>query len=82
MTPPPCVLLQSVQVKMGAGKGPLDFKFDRIFGPATEQVSVYESVDHVIEGIMQGFNGTILTYGQVSSQRWRAARPLQWGAST
>lgn len=43
----------------------LDFNFDRIFGQNSEQKNVYEAVEHVIDGVMDGFNGSILSYGQV-----------------
>lgn len=47
---------------------PLHFTFDRVFNPSSTQEEIYEfSAKHVVESVMQGFNGTILAYGQTSS---------------
>ena len=46
----------------------LTFNFDRVFPPSSTQEEIYEfSAKHVVESVMQGFNGTILAYGQTSS---------------
>ncbi len=45
----------------------LAFGFDKVFDGAATQAEVYESVRHVVTGIMEGFNGTLLAYGQTSS---------------
>jgi kinesin family member 5 len=45
----------------------LDFSYDRVFTSGATQADVYASVRHVILGVMDGFNGTLLTYGQTSS---------------
>lgn len=47
---------------------PLTFSFDKVFSPNSKQEEVYEySAKHIIESVMQGFNGTIFAYGQTSS---------------
>lgn len=43
----------------------LDFSFDRVLGPDVSQTEVFDSVQAVIEGILEGYNGSILAYGQV-----------------
>lgn len=44
------------------------FQFDHIFAENEQQQSVYEvSAKQVVNSIFQGFNGTILAYGQTSS---------------
>lgn len=45
----------------------LDFSFDRVFTVSATQAEVYASVRHVVLGVMEGFNGTLLAYGQTSS---------------
>ena len=45
----------------------LDFTFDRVFTASTSQADVYESVKHVVRAICDGYNGTLLAYGQTSS---------------
>lgn len=45
----------------------LDFQFDHVFGDNCTQEQIFDSVKHVVEGVMEGFNGSLLAYGQVSS---------------
>ena len=40
---------------------------DKIFGVDTTQSQLFESVEGVVDSVMEGFNGTILAYGQTSS---------------
>ena len=62
--------LNSVQSRpstMFPDGGGRTFHFDRVFPPSAQQSSVYESVEDVVKGVMMGFNGTIMMYGQTSS---------------
>ena len=43
------------------------FHFDKVFKPECTQQDVYLAVEHIVTGIMMGFNGTIMSYGQTSS---------------
>eukprot|EP01035_Chromulina_nebulosa_P018830 gene18830-24609_t len=43
------------------------FSFDKIFGPSTTQQAVFEEVESVVDAVIAGINGTILTYGQTSA---------------
>eukprot|EP00826_Nyctotherus_ovalis_P000843 TRINITY_DN10057_c0_g3_i2.p1 TRINITY_DN10057_c0_g3~~TRINITY_DN10057_c0_g3_i2.p1 ORF type:complete len:865 (-),score=328.92 TRINITY_DN10057_c0_g3_i2:560-3154(-) len=44
------------------------FNFDYVFNLGTEQKKVYEVAGKpIVESVLEGFNGTILTYGQTSS---------------
>ena len=44
------------------------FNFDRIFPPTTSQEEVYNSVvSEIIDSVIDGYNGTVLAYGQTSS---------------
>ncbi|CAI2377981.1 unnamed protein product [Moneuplotes crassus] len=44
------------------------FTFDRVFDTDTSQREVYESAAKpIIDGVLQGFNGTIFAYGQTGS---------------
>jgi kinesin family member 5 len=46
----------------------LNFTFDHVFSPSGTQQEVYEiAAKPIIEAVFQGFNGTVLTYGQTSS---------------
>jgi hypothetical protein len=48
--------------------GDKSFVFDQIFDHETRQETVYDStVKHLVEGSLQGFNGTIFAYGQTGS---------------
>lgn len=47
---------------------PIDWTYDRTFDPNSRQKDVYdECVMPVIESVLEGFNGTIMAYGQTSS---------------
>jgi kinesin family member 5 len=44
------------------------YNFDKIFDPSAQQVDVYNgAIKPIIESVLEGFNGTILAYGQTSS---------------
>ena len=59
--------VQSRPSTMFPDGGGRTFHFDRVFPPSAQQSSVYESVEDVVKGVMMGFNGTIMMYGQTSS---------------
>lgn len=59
-----CSNLKS-QVNIRTPERMLDFAFDKVFHCGATQADVYESVRHVVLGVMDGFNGTLLAYGQV-----------------
>lgn len=46
----------------------LKFTLDKVFSPSSSQESVYNfAAKPIVEGVMQGFNGTVFAYGQTSS---------------
>ena len=48
--------------------GAIKYSFDRVFDPNSTQREVYdESIVPIIESVLEGFNGTVLAYGQTSS---------------
>ena len=47
---------------------PIPFAFDHVFDMQSQQIDIYNiSVVPIIEGVLNGYNGTILAYGQTSS---------------
>lgn len=64
-----CLDLKTVNVKSQyEGMGPINFNFDRVFSPDSFQSDVYEiAAKPIVESVLEGFNGTVLTYGQTSS---------------
>jgi hypothetical protein len=57
----------SLKINIGE-EGNHDFAFDRVFGPETIQSEVFDYVAKpIIEGAMEGWNGTLFCYGQTSS---------------
>lgn len=64
-------IVKNSQVKIRTGKKNEPdhvFNFDYAFGMDTEQKEVFEVVARpVIDGVFEGWNGTILAYGQTSS---------------
>lgn len=46
----------------------VSYGFDRVFGPATTTRHVYDvAAQHVVNGAMEGINGTVFAYGVTSS---------------
>jgi kinesin family protein 5 len=43
------------------------FTFDKIFGIGATQSQIFDAVSGIVDSVMEGFNGTILAYGQTSS---------------
>ncbi|CAG8489518.1 9049_t:CDS:2, partial [Acaulospora colombiana] len=58
----------SNQIIVEAEKHPV-FQFDFVFGPESTQQEIYDNiaVESLIENFLEGFNVTILAYGQTSS---------------
>lgn len=49
-------------------RGPVKYNFDGVFNHTTTQENIFEkSVKSIVEGVMEGFNGTVFAYGQTSS---------------
>ena len=45
-----------------------DFYFDHAFGPSSTQDHVYNTIARpVVDGVLNGFNGTVFAYGQTGS---------------
>jgi len=45
-------------------KGDHKFSFDKVFGPDSRQVDVFQEVAvPTVDGVLNGFNGTIFAYG-------------------
>ena len=52
------------------------FTYDRMLGIDSAQSDVFEYVKHSVESIMDGFNATVLAYGQTSSGKtWTMEGP-------
>ena len=50
----------------GMGASAQSFTFDRVFGFDSSQEEVYDMVGKpVVEGLFEGYNGTVFAYGQV-----------------
>ena len=62
-----------IQAQVAIGKparptdAPKTFTFDAVYDETTQQKSFYEeSCYDLVEGVMEGYNGTIFAYGQVN----------------
>ena len=43
---------------------PIDYNFDAVFDPNSQQIDVYNTaVLPIVDSVLEGFNGTILAYG-------------------
>lgn len=48
--------------------GQIKYSFDRVFSPDAVQQDIYnEAIVPIIESVLEGFNGTVLAYGQTAS---------------
>jgi hypothetical protein len=51
-----------------------EFTYDHIFGPTSTQLEVFQTACvPIINGVLEGYNGTLFAYGQVCL---RSKRPL------
>ena len=58
----------SLQFNSSREKNTYDFNFDRIFPPSSSQEDIYSfGVKGIIDSVLDGYNGTVLAYGQTSS---------------
>lgn len=66
-----CVSLQDdreLNIKSTIEKNKYNFKFDKIFDTKASQDDVYSyTAKPIVDSVFEGFNGTILAYGQTSS---------------
>lgn len=44
-----------------------DFEFDRVFGPETDQSTVFEDVGDLVQSALDGYNACVFAYGQTGS---------------
>ena len=58
----------SLQFNSSREKNTYRFNFDRIFPPSSTQEDIYSfGVKGIIDSVLNGYNGTVLAYGQTSS---------------
>jgi kinesin family protein 5 len=58
----------SLQFNSSREKNIYRFSFDRIFPPSSTQEDIYSfGVKEIIDSVLNGYNGTVLAYGQTSS---------------
>jgi hypothetical protein len=48
--------------------------FDRVLGPTSSQADVYACVQDSVRGVLDGFNATVLAYGQTGG--WALPGPV------
>ena len=54
----------SMTVESAQGQGKKLFVFDRVFGPEEDQEGIYEYLNESVNSFVQGYNVSILAYGQ------------------
>nr|CAB3259058.1 kinesin-like protein 2 [Phallusia mammillata] len=58
----------SLSIKSTANSNPKEFTFDHVSDQHTDQETVFEAVGKkIVEGCIEGYNGTIFAYGQTGS---------------
>ena len=53
-------------VWLGADKSGGQFTLDAMLGPDATQQDAYDQISGIVDSVLQGYNGTLLAYGQVS----------------
>ena len=53
-------------VWLGADKSGGQFTLDAMLGPDATQQNAYDQISGIVDSVLQGYNGTLLAYGQVS----------------
>eukprot|EP00959_Pyramimonas_sp_CCMP1952_P328385 6875055-Pyramimonas_sp.AAC.1 len=43
------------------------YEFEKVYGPETKQIELYEFVKPVVRSAIDGFNGVVFAYGQTSA---------------
>ncbi|CAG8588223.1 9703_t:CDS:2, partial [Acaulospora colombiana] len=44
-----------------------DYEFDQVFGPETTQKEIFNEVAHIVQSVVDGYNGCIFAYGQTGA---------------
>ncbi|QOU19660.1 hypothetical protein BRETT_003811 [Brettanomyces bruxellensis] len=60
--------LQSVTIRADAGHQSIDFMYDRVFPESSKQQEIFDySVRETTDDLTEGYNGTVLCYGQTGA---------------
>ncbi len=62
-----CQVTSSTSLSIDAPQGRKIFVFDRVFGEGVQQEGVWEYVNESVEAFVQGYNVSVLAYGQSGS---------------
>lgn len=63
-----CVKFTDTTVEVGVDDGSHAFSFDRIFGPESSQIEVFEyTATPLVQDVLSGYNATIFAYGQTGT---------------
>jgi len=62
-----CQVTSSTSLSIDAPQGRKIFVFDRVFGEGIQQEGVWEYVNESVEAFVQGYNVSVLAYGQSGS---------------
>jgi len=57
----------TVSASDGGTTGSLEFSYDRVFGPESQQSDIYDAVVPIVNEVLNGINGAVLCYGQTSA---------------
>mmetsp|Transcript_15973 Transcript_15973/g.29226 ORF Transcript_15973/g.29226 Transcript_15973/m.29226 type:complete len:812 (-) Transcript_15973:69-2504(-) len=55
------------KVSLGHAGETYTFSFDKVFGPASEQIDVYDEVSGLVQSALDGYKVSIFAYGQTGS---------------
>lgn len=70
-----CVNYTDTAIEVKGEEGKNDFSFDRVFGPESTQVGVFEyAASSIITDVLAGYNATIFAYGQTGTGKVSSRR--------
>ncbi len=63
-----CIKFTETNIEVNQDDGSNSFSFDRIFGPESTQIKVFEyTAVPLINDVLSGYNATIFAYGQTGT---------------
>lgn len=66
---------KSIDITVSAG-GRHEFTFDHIFEEDSTQANIFAAHSHLVNEVLDGFNGSIIAYGQTGSGKVRLFTPI------
>jgi DNA replication protein DnaC len=60
-------VVQENQIRLDKGRQAFQSAYERVLPEATSQSEVYAAIEHVVTDSLQGYNATVIAYGQTGT---------------